>query len=274
MKPSTTQIISQTADIDVGCCTPTPAEASVFLSEYASLLFGCGATCIRLRKNVTRIASALGMKVEMSLLPRHIHLTVADRCSGVVVQTATPVAEHAISFDINTRLSKLSWALADHTLSFGQACRRFEEIKATKGANPWMVLMLASVANASFCRLFGGDAVAMTIVFVATFAGFYIKQLLMARKVDMRVTVLICSFISSVLAAADGLFVLGTTPDIAIGTSILYLVPGIPFINSFCDMLDKHYICSFVRLMNALMLTCALSIGLYVGMMLMNVKPF
>ena len=36
---------------------------------------------------------------------------------------------------------------------------------------------------------------------------------------------------------------LGSTPDIAIATSILYLVPGIPFLNGFSDMIAGHYTC-------------------------------
>ena len=136
------------------------------------------------------------------------------------------------------------------------------------------MLVLVSLANASFCRLFGGDMVAMVIVFVATFAGFLVKQMLMERHVDFRLTAVVCSFVSAVLASSDALFSLGATPEIAVGTSVLYLIPGIPFINSFCDMIDRHYLCSFGRMMNAVVLSCCLSAGLCAGMMLMNLGMF
>lgn len=134
--------------------------------------------------------------------------------------------------------------------------------------------MLVGAANASFCRLFGGDAVAMAVVFVATLAGFVLKQMMAERHADARITVVVCSFVSAVLAAADGLFGLGSTPAIAIGASVLYLVPGIPFINSFSDMIDGHYICAFGRMMQAIVITCCLSVGLCCGMLLMNVGMF
>ena len=36
------------------------------------------------------------------------------------------------------------------------------------------------------------------------------------------------------------LFHIGSTPDVAIATSVLYLVPGIVFLNAFNDMIDGH----------------------------------
>ena len=40
----------------------------------------------------------------------------------------------------------------------------------------------------------------------------------------------------------------------AIATSVLYLVPGIAFLNAFNDMIDGHYVCFFSRLMDAIVL--------------------
>lgn len=245
-----------------------------FLSDYAGLLFSCGSTCIRLEKNVTRMAAAFGTDVRLFIMPHHIHITVTDRSGQHLITSIANITEHPISFDINTRLSKLSWDIADGKIGFDEALREFKRISRTRPCNKWWLLLLVSLANASFCRLFGGDLTAMAVVFVATFAGFNIKQLLTERHLDFRLIVLVCSFVSSVLAAADGLFGLGSTPGIAIGTSVLYLVPGIPFINSFCDMMDRHYICAFGRVMNALVITGCLSVGLGCGMMVMNVGMF
>ena len=240
--------------------------------DRADWLFSSGCTCIRLEKNVGRMARRMGMDVAMSIFPRHIQLSL-QKDERVFTYIAT-IHERCVSFDLNTRLSKLSWDMADGKLTFGEVCRKFDEIVHTSSANKWLVLLLASCANASFCRLFGGDAVAMCVVFLSTFAGILIKQLLAERHVDFRVTVMLCAFISTVLASADGLFGLGSTPQLTIGTSVLYLVPGIPFINSFCDMIDRHYICAFGRAMNAVVITGCLSLGLCLGMFAMNVSMF
>lgn len=253
---------------------PSIDEMATFLAEYAGSLFASGATCIRLEKNVRRIARAYGMEVEMVVFPRHISLGITDLTSGSCRTTIASTTGHALSFNINTLLSRLSWDIADRRIDFTQGIRLYRTIIATPPTNKYLVVVLASLANASFCRLFGGDITAMAVVFVATLTGFALKQLLTRRKVDFRLTVLLCAFVSAIIAACDNLFGLGTTPQLAIGTSVLYLVPGIPFINSFCDMIDSHYICAFGRLMNAIVITACLSVGLWLAMCAMKIPMF
>lgn len=253
---------------------PTCRQVCLFLADYAAWLLGCGATCIRLEKNVNRIAKAFDKQIDMCIMPRHINITVSSPDRHISFTAVSSIKCGIISFDINTRLSRLSWEIADRKLDFETADSRFKKIISTPPANKWMVLLLASAANASFCRLFGGDIKAMAIVFIATLAGFYLKQVMLGSHINIRATFIVCAFVSSVLGATDGLFGIGSTPEIAIGTSVLYLVPGIPFLNSFSDMLDGHYVCSFSRFMDAVLLTACLSIGLCGGMVMMNVGMF
>lgn len=253
---------------------PSVKDVSGFISRYCAWLLGCGATCIRVEKNVGRIALAYGKEVDISIMPRHVHVSVTDSGSRETMTSICKVKAMPISFNINTRLSELSWEIADGKVSFSEAVRRFDEIVSNDSQNCWVVLLLVTLANASFCRLFGGDFTAMAIVGVATAVGYFLKLTLLSRGVDMRVVFIACSFVSAVLGATDVLFSLGDTPLIALGTSVLYLVPGIPFLNSFSDMLYRHYICAISRFTDAVVLTCCLSIGLCGGMMLMNVGMF
>ena len=49
------------------------------LTDYAGWLLGCGATCIRLEKNLKRIAAAYGQDVEITISPHHVHIYIVDR---------------------------------------------------------------------------------------------------------------------------------------------------------------------------------------------------
>lgn len=264
--------MTATATTFKGVYRPTVKEMSDFLSDYSVMLFGSGATCIRMERNVRRIAETMGMEAEFSIWPRHIHLTVRDGDENLT--TVVAIKDIPISFAKISLLSRMSWQMADGHLGFRAARRTLQVIGRTAGTGPWQLLLLVPLANASFCRLFGGDITAMIIVFCSTFAGYLMKQLLAEKKTDVRIIFIICAFISSVIASTGFLFSLGTTPYIAVATSVLYLVPGIPFINSFCDMLDRHYLCSLGRMMNAIVLSACLSIGLFVGMEVMGVSMF
>ena len=248
-------------------------SAEQFISEYAALLLRSGATCARLEKNVQRIATAWGFNIEMAIMPRHIHITInyIDGHSSTLIKG---LEKTHISFDIVTKLSKLSWEIADNNKDIPFAVKSLKEIEKTKPANRWWVLIAASLANASFCRLFGGDLTAMATVFSATMAGYFLKHVLVARKIDIRIIFIACAFVSLILATADNLFSLGKTSEIAIATSVLYLVPGIPFINAFSDLIDGHYICFFSRMTDAIILTACLSMGLCLGMIVMRLGMF
>lgn len=253
------------------CAVP---EAGEFLAEYTAWLWGCGATAIRIEKNVWRMAEAFGLEVAVALLPHHIELTLRACGTGERTVVIRKMAACGISFDINTRLSRLSWEVADRKIGFREACRRFDQIKETKPTAWWETLLLASLANASFCRLFGGDAVAMAVVFAATLAGFYLKQIMLRNHADVRVTFFCCAFFSAAISVGAEIFKWGDTPDIAIATSVLYLIPGVPYINAASDLIDRHYLCAFGRFCDACVLTAALSAGLATALLLLGIDLF
>ena len=245
-------------------------EICNFLANYASWMLGCGATCIRIGKNVERMAEAFSLNCEINIMPSHIVLSVWNDEHTDSYTTICKIHRCGISFNINTLLSRLSWAVADKKIDFKDAVTSFQQITTTKQENKYLVLVLASLANGSFCRLFGGDFISVGIVFMATLFGYGLKLVLLDYHTHMRLIFLCCAFVSSVISAAGKLFGLGATPEIALGTSVLYLIPGIPYINSLSDLLDGHYLCSFSRFMDAMVLTTCLSLGLCGGLFLMK----
>ena len=91
-----------------------------FLAEYSAWLWGCGATCVRIDKNVGRIAMTYGYRADVAVMPRHVTVCLSDE--GGSVQTYTQrVVKAGINFDINTELSALSWSIRDGKLSLDDA---------------------------------------------------------------------------------------------------------------------------------------------------------
>lgn len=135
---------------------PCHEDLCLFLSKYSAWLMGSGATCIRVEKNVKRIARAYGMEVELFIMPRHVHITLWKEGSTETLNSIATVNHAAINFNVNTLLSQLSWEIADGKISFNDALNRFKTIVHNQHQNKWLVLGLVGLANASFCRLFGG----------------------------------------------------------------------------------------------------------------------
>ena len=247
-------------------------ETSSFIAEYAAWLYGCGATCTRIKKNVERIAKKWNIHCQLLIMPGSVQLMVFDPSTNQSSVVIRKTPHTGISFYKNTHLSKLSWRIADGRLDLDEANKILKEVSAAPFTNKWLVLLLTSLANLSFCRVFGGDFVAMVIVFVATFVGFRLKQILLEDGMNVKFVFLICAFFSSVIAASGYIFGLGDKPEVALGTCVLYLIPGIPYINSISDMLTGEYLVAFSRFMDAMVLTFCLSVCLSVGILLMNLQ--
>ena len=60
--------ITESSPVPVGClrCEASLKEVSLFLADYAAWLLGSGAPCIRLERNVSRMAEALGCEAIFS----------------------------------------------------------------------------------------------------------------------------------------------------------------------------------------------------------------
>ncbi len=82
---------------------PSPEVLGRFLSQYGAWLLGSGSTCIRVEKNINRMAHAFGMDVEITILPRHLQIAVC-RCGRDSVATClSAVCQTPTSFNIITR---------------------------------------------------------------------------------------------------------------------------------------------------------------------------
>lgn len=241
---------------------------SKFIAEYSAHLMGCGVHTSRVVRNSKRIGSAFGVDVKLSVFHKNIILTLIDndtrqKCNEVIDIPILP-----ISFEHNSELSTLSWEAYDQELSLKEIVEKYKKIISSPRVHPSFVLILVGFANASFCRLFGGDWCSMGIVFFATIAGFFLKQQLHKKKVNLYITFILSSFVSSLLAAMSLVF--DTTSDIALATSVLYLVPGVPLINGVIDIVEGYELNGFSRLTEAALLIVNIAIGLSFTLLLVK----
>lgn len=253
----------------------TLKEACTFMARFASTIIAAGSASARCEKTVNRIAEAYNVDVEMTILPRTVMMTVWDKEHLHSYHTSSRLPGIGLNFYLITKLSTLSQDILDEHQDFATAWKNFNEALNKPRLNPWVVTMLTGAANASFCRLFEGDWLAMLIVFIATVEGFWLKATLHSKwKWDIRLATLVAACNSSIIACSGFLFGLTDTPDIALGTSVLYLVPGIPYINSVSDLIHGHLLCCISRFIHASMLTACLGIGLSLGILIMHISYF
>lgn len=239
-----------------------------FISEYATYLLGSGVHTSRVIRNSQRIGKSQGVDVQLSSFLRSTILTVHDEESGESITRVVNIPALPISFERNSDLSELSWTALDENLKLEEIRTRFSDLISKPKIDPIFVLLTVGLANASFCRLFGGDLIAMSIVFTATLVGFSAKQRMQAHKLNHFFIFIISSFIASLCASASLIFDCNT--EICLATSPLFLVPGVPLINGVIDIVEGHTLIGMSRLINAFLLIFCIAVGL--AMTLLMIK--
>lgn len=232
-----------------------------FIAGYAAHLMGCGIHTSRVIRNTKRIGEALGRDVRISVFQKSMILTVSDQETGDTLSEVIEIPLLPISFKHNSELSALSWEAVDKHLSFDEIKAKYMQVISEPRMNIWMVTLLVGLANASFCRLFNGDFTSMLIVFVSTVAGFTTRNQLQKLSVNHYLIFILSAFVASALSATSLLFH-NVSSDVALATSVLYLVPGVPLINGVIDIVEGHTLTGVSRLVNALLLIVCLAIGL------------
>ena len=231
-----------------------------FIADYASCLLGCGVHTSRVIRNSTRIAQSFGLQIRMTTFPNSLILTVSDKDDAFIYTEVVHIQHQAINFTYNSELSSLSWEALDKHLSLDEIKEKYLQIKSQPRISPELTTLLVGLANAAFCRLFGGDLLAVLTVFVATLIGFYLRLFLQKKKINHFIVFTLSSFVASLCASTSIFF--DATAEIAIATSVLFLIPGVPLINGVIDILEGHTLSGGSRLVQAFLLILCIAVGM------------
>ncbi|WP_295152361.1 threonine/serine exporter family protein [uncultured Campylobacter sp.] len=250
---------------------PQIQELTNFLSEYTAKMLSIGTYTARIERCVRRIADAYDYEASLMIFVRHFIISVMDPADNSIRRTYVKTGAAArISFDLISELSALSWEIYDEKIPLARARAAFAEILASQKKSFAKTLVLLSVANAAFCELFGGDGGAMALVFAATAFGICARYLLSKLKISLKIQYIAVSFAVSFIVSLGARYGLSATPDVAVGSSILFLIPGVWLINSVFDILNENMLVGISRGLNTGLLIICIAIGLFLTLSISN----
>ncbi len=241
-------------------------EEADFISKYAASLLASGAYVSRVMRSASRIATALGLDIKLVTGYSNVIISIEDEKNKICLTKVVKIPAKPISFETNADLCCLSWKALDNHMSLAEIKEAFDKIMAKPRIDSLFVLFMVGFANASFCRLFGGDFLAMAIVFSSTLAGFSAKQILQKKGVNEYIVFIISAFLASICASSALCF--NCTAEIAVAASVLFLVPGVLLINGVLDILDGYAVFGCGRLIGACLLVICIAIGLSISLLI------
>lgn len=242
-----------------------------FLLDVGNMLMSSGANTSRIRTTLDRIAGAFDCHIDLLITHRALMLTISDDAGEHFFSRLKRTSPHGVNFKIVSGISRMSWHALDDHWTLEQLEAELIRLQQVPHYRRWQILLAVSAAGAAFCGLFGGQAVGMAVAFAATFAGLFVRQEAVRLRFNPYLCIFLAAAVSSLLAGLSVKFQWGQNPEAALATSVLYLVPGVPLINCFSDLIDGNIMIGIVRGMNGLMISFAIAAGLLVAFMAYNI---
>jgi len=245
-------------------------EIGSILLDIGSYLMSCGASSNRVRLTVDRIADVFGYTVDMLITNRALMITVYDQDQKEYFSRVKRTSPHGVNFRILSGISRMSWSIVEEKWNVNQIKEELNRLINLPHYPRLLILSLVALAGASFCRLFGGDLVEMATTFVATFVGLFVRQEAHKMTFNPYLCVLFASITASLISGLGFKLGLSDTLEHSFATSVLFLIPGVPLINSFTDIIDGNILNGLVRSVNALVIVFMIALGLLSAMMIFN----
>ncbi len=252
--------------------TTEAKELGSLLLDIGVSLLSSGASCSRIRITMRRLASEYNYIPHISIAPKSVSLTLNNEEDVVLFNGMRSTPAQGVNFKTISGISRLSWDAVEKDLSIGEVKEELNKILVSPHYPRIIILLFVSLAGSAFCFSFGGKYPEMIITFGATFFGLFIRQEALKKKFNPYICVFIGSFVASLFAGAFIKAGLNINFEHAFATSVLFLIPGVPLINCFTDLIDGNILNGIVRGVNALMFSLAIALGLLAAMLLYNLK--
>jgi uncharacterized membrane protein YjjP (DUF1212 family) len=240
------------------------------LLEIGASLMSSGASTNRTRITMERIARGLGYGIELLITQRALMLTIIEKDQQHFFSRLKRISPHGVNFRIVSGISHLSWNVMEEDWTVAQITEELQRLKSLPHYPRLVVLGCVGLAGAAFCNIFGGGIIEMIVAFVATVGGLFIRQEATKKKFNPYLCVFFAAFAASLIAGMAEYLHIGLQPDKAFATSVLFLVPGVPLINSVSDLMDGNIQNGIVRAMNGLMIAFSIAMGLFAVKMILN----
>jgi uncharacterized membrane protein YjjP (DUF1212 family) len=229
-----------------------------------------GANSRRIRTTIERISDAFDVNAELLITHRALMVTIHDNEDEQHHSSLKRTSPHGVNFRLVSGISRMSWRVLEEGWSLKQINEEIDRLVLLPHYNRFIVLLMVSLAGASFCQLFGGSWMDMLVTFGATFAGLFARQESHKRGFNPYLCVFFGAFTASLIACA---FVKhgANISEHALATSVLFLIPGVPLINSFSDLIDGNIMNGIVRSVNGLIISFSIALGLLLAMLVFQI---
>lgn len=241
------------------------------LLDMGMALLRAGASSGKIRLTMLKIAQAYHCEPHIQLGGKSIALTLRSSKDPGLFNGIRSTDHYGVDFGLIARVGNLGRSIIRDPLPVEQLRGELDRLLQPLHYPRYLVLLMVGIAGASFCFTFGGSAVEMAITFGATCLGLFVKQEGAQRKLNAYFCTFIAALVATTFVALFYKLGPGEQLEHAFATSVLFLVPGVPLINAFTDLLEGEILNGLEKGVNALNHALAIASAMAIIFSLFNV---
>lgn len=250
-------------------------QKAELILTVGQLLMENGADTSQIIRDMKRAAAYVGIPAEKF----HLHIMYTTLLLNISDEHHSHTSfrkciKHAVDMRIISSVSRLTWRAMTEHYTLDELRGELNKI-ATRPRfyNKWLTVCAAGTGCGAFSTLFGCDFNAAIYTAISAIVGKLVQMQCVERfGFNPYVSMMFAAF--SALSVADLMHLLPTaTPWHPMISASLFLVPGIPIINAFSDMLNTYLISGLARILHTLIIVGSTSFGIVfaIGMSDFNV---
>ncbi len=245
---------------------PSPEIVGPTLMQIGSMLMSAGADTDRVRRTIKRISEGFGYETELLITHKAIHLQMGH--GNQFYHQLKRAFTYSNNLQVLSEISRMSWKIAEEGWSPEQIQHEVARIQAMPRYPVWFIITVVSLAGAAFCRLLGGDLPSMATSLAATLCGQLFYRQALGRNFNLYLSVFVAALFTTLVAAHMIASPIGASREHSLPASLLFLIPGIPLLNSFSDFIEGNLLNGLLRMINGMLIIFSIAIGFLTAMLL------
>lgn len=234
------------------------------LLNIGKLLMECGADTGRISSEIQQAATFMG--IPHSYLNIHISYTtiminIFHQERSITVFRKTPV--HIPNMAMINAVSKLTWRAFERHYSLTTYERLMKKLQHTIPIYPdWLKGIACSLGSAGLAFLYSADIIALAVTFICSLCGYFIRNLSQRLGFNEYLGNALCAFTAMFIAYGFYSFIeLGSLVYVLVCCT-LFMIPGVPLINSVTDTINNHILSGITRAIRTLLIVGSMTLGM------------
>lgn len=244
----------------------TIKEKLELLLDIGEVMMESGGDSRRIVRDMLRTGAYLGLHwkhINVHITYTTIMVNYDDESQSCTI--FRKCRNHGVNLSAIAAVRRVIWRAIEQQYTIGVFKKELDAILLRcrgRYYSPIATAIAAGIACGGFCKLFGCDWVAFVYTAIAACIGFLSRRWCNSFEINSYVSTAVAACVATMVAYGTSYLPGSDTPWLPMVACMLFLVPGIPLMNSFDDLMNNYVVSGMTRAFHTMLVVFAMTFGI------------